>query len=204
MTHADFFRKEDSSPAHTRPGSWHKPRRTRPAGCSWNTRFRSETAPPLGTFFSRRKSTVDGGVAVLKLRRSADGQQVLIAVVGPVQVVAVLRIPEIDLDASGPEDFGIPGRGLAVERADRDLHFLGELAPIDDAVVAALKDEGISVLDAVRVHVPLMRVERAVEIRAVARRQETAGPDVELGRHFEFAPPRPTRRSCWWRCRSRC
>ena len=52
--------------------------------------------------------------------------------------------------------FGFPVGGLAVERADRDFHFLGEVAPIDDAVVAALKDEGISVLDAVGVHAPLI------------------------------------------------
>src|SRR5438552_3102212 len=95
-------------------------------------------------------------------------------------VVAVLRIPEIDLDASGPNDFGTRGRGPSVEHASRDLHFLSKGPPIGNAVEAALMYRGISVLDSVCVLRPLMRVERAVQIRTVARRQEAAGPDVKL------------------------
>ena len=53
----------------------------------------------------------------LRLDCSADGEQVLVAVVGAVQVVAVLRIPEIDLDASGADDVLVAGRGSAVEPA---------------------------------------------------------------------------------------
>ena len=89
------------------------------------------------------------------------------------------------LQSSGAKDFGAPSGGFAVERAHGDFYFLGELTPIDHTVVAALEDKGISVLDTIGIHVPLVRVVRAVEIGAVAGRQETAGPDVELGLEFE-------------------
>src|SRR5262249_17932796 len=56
-----------------------------------------------------------GSGAVLHLSRSADGQQILIAIVGGVQVVSVLRIPEIDLDASGPNDFLTRSCGPPIE-----------------------------------------------------------------------------------------
>ena len=125
------------------------------------------------------------GLAGLQLSGSADGQQVLIAVVRAVQVIAALRIPEIDLDAGRPENFAIPCRGSAVERANRDFYFLGEVTPVDNAVIAALKYKRISVLNAVCKNRPLMRVIRAVEICAIARRKETARPDVELGRRFD-------------------
>src|SRR5260370_20577186 len=110
-------------------------------------------------------------MAALILSRPADSEQVLVAVVGPIQVVAILRVPEINLDASGPKNLRIPGRRLAVERANRDFYFLGKLTPIGNAVIAALKDKGISVLHAVRIDTPLVGIERAVEIRAVAGRK---------------------------------
>ena len=121
----------------------------------------------------------------LHLSRPGDGEQVFIPVVGAVQVVAVLRIPEIDLDAAGPDDVGIPVRGTAVERARRDF-YLGytrfEVAPIRDAVVATLKDKGIAVLDAIRIIPPTRWRRTGREVGAVARRKKAAEPDVELGR----------------------
>ena len=73
--------------------------------------------------------------------------------------------------ASGADDVWIRAAGgrSAIERAHRDLDFLGKVAPIDHAVVAALKDTGMPVLDAVGKNPPLTRVERAGEIRSVAR-----------------------------------
>ena len=67
----------------------------------------------------------------------------------------------------------------------RNLHLV-ELAPIQDAVVAARRDERIAVLHAVGVDRPFVRVVRPIEVRAVAWRQEAPGPDVELGRQLEL------------------
>ena len=41
-------------------------------------------------------------------------------------------------------------------------------------------------LDAVRVNPPVVRIERSVQVRPVARRQEPPHPDVELVRHLEL------------------
>ena len=60
----------------------------------------------VGQFLLQQEIDGGRGVAGLNLRRAADGEQVLVAVVGAVQVVAFFRVPEIDLDASGPNDFG--------------------------------------------------------------------------------------------------
>src|SRR5689334_15698334 len=50
------------------------------------------------------------GVAVLRLHRAAEGQQVLAAVVGAVEVVAVFLVPEVDLRARGDEHLVVAGR----------------------------------------------------------------------------------------------
>ena len=76
--------------------------------------------------------------------------------------------------------------GPAVERASRERNFLGKLTPISHSVIPALKHPRISILDAIRVDAPVIRVKRAVEIGAIAGRQETTGPDVELGRVCEL------------------
>src|SRR5277367_4539709 len=101
----------------------------------------------------------------LNLGRSANGKQVLVAIVGPVQIVAVLFIPEIELDAGCRKGFVIAGGGLSIELANRDFHLylLTKVAPIHQAVVEALKNERVSILDAVRECFPLVRVVRAVE-----------------------------------------
>jgi hypothetical protein len=49
-----------------------------------------------------------GRVARLHLSRSTDSEQVFVPIVSAIQVVAVLGIPEIDLDAAGPDNAGIP------------------------------------------------------------------------------------------------
>src|ERR1043166_1901889 len=96
-------------------------------------------------------------VAALRLRSRADRQQVLVAVVSAVQVIAGFLVPEIDLDAACADDRVVTGRGRTVERPGRYFHH-AELAPIRRAVVSALKDERIPVLHAVGVHGPVMRV----------------------------------------------
>src|SRR5262249_1121517 len=60
-----------------------------------------------------------------------------------------------------------------------------KVAPVDHAVVASLKDEGIPVLNAVCKDGPVMRVVRPIQIGAVARREESTRPDVELWSKLE-------------------
>src|SRR5207247_1985403 len=63
-------------------------------------------------------------VAPLYLSRKPNGKKVLGAVVGAIQVVAALRVPEIDLYASRPEHRLATRRGCPVVSAGRDLDLL--------------------------------------------------------------------------------
>ena len=82
------------------------------------------------SYFAHSASTVNGAAAAdlpleqevdavgrlslaLHLAGDADGQDVLVAVVGAVQVVAVFRIPEVDLHAAGAEQRVVAGRSDA-------------------------------------------------------------------------------------------
>ena len=108
-----------------------------------------------------------------------------LAVERAVQVVAGLRIPEVHLHPPGPEQRGVAVQRGAVEGADRHLDLV-ELSPVGGAVGAPLEDEGVAVLDTVGEDGPVVRVERPVQVGAVARRQEPPHPDVELVRHLEL------------------
>src|SRR5262249_42743234 len=78
-------------------------------------------------------------VGFWSLPGSANGQQVLVAIIRAVQVVAALRVPEVDLNPSRGEDLLPPRRRGAVEDAARGLQGT-KVAPVDHAVVASLKD----------------------------------------------------------------
>jgi trigger factor len=121
------------------------------------------------------------------LRGAAEGEEILVAVIGAIQVVARFRIPEVVLEAAGADHLRAPRRRLSVEDAAR--HFdLVELSPVHHSVIAAGRPwcahRRIAVLDtfAGGVDVPVMGVVRTVEIGAIARRQEAAEPQVDLFR----------------------
>ncbi|OLC78612.1 MAG: hypothetical protein AUH72_15585 [Acidobacteria bacterium 13_1_40CM_4_65_8] len=76
-------------------------------------RFDREGAA-AGDFLLEQEIAVVGLVAVLHLAGSGDGEDVLLAVERAVQVVAGLRIPEIDLDATGADHLALAGRRSAV------------------------------------------------------------------------------------------
>src|SRR5439155_15649977 len=84
-------------------------------------------------------------VAILHLAGGGEGEDVLLAVERAVQVIARLRIPEIDLDAAGADQLALAGRRRAVVCARLQLH-LPELAPVERAVVAPRGDERVAVL----------------------------------------------------------
>src|SRR5712691_4571099 len=117
-------------------------------------------------------------VAALHLSGGSERQEILVTVVRAVQVIAVLRVPEIYLDPPGTDQGVAARRRHAVEPAGRELH-LAELAPEHRSVRPPGGNHRIPVLHAIGKRQPVMRVVRAVEICAIARRQEAADPYVE-------------------------
>ncbi len=117
-------------------------------------------------------------VAGLILNRTTKGENILAAVVGSIQVVAVFRIQEVVLESSSRQNLGSSGCGRTVKRTDRHLRF-SEVTPVGHAIGPTYCRRGIPILNAVDKRTPFMRVVGSVQVCAIAWWQKTSGPDIE-------------------------
>src|SRR5205085_6284315 len=107
---------------------------------------------------------------------------VFAAIVSSIEVITFFRIPQVDLNSSCADDVLIIRGGSAVESTTGEFQpAADEITPVDDAVISSGSNEGITILDPVRINIPVMRIIRAVQICAITWWKKPASPDVEFG-----------------------